>query len=360
MIITNAELKEMIEIAMLGKYDTEVTLNIRENGILWRLNEDVIYRTQGEHDFDIGEYKINSKQLTKIIKSLPKGTSELTIKDKTLIISDDTGDLKAKLTDGEKIEVPNVTERLIRLNAGEFIEILKEAKEFMSKDKSRQVFESVFLDYKKIHNELKIVALDGYRMYVKTIKLKDEDQLDSDFNLIMKKEAVERIKKNKNSNVIEIQKGTNKKGFEENYIRLENAMIENGFLTRGEYIAYESIINTDFTYKTEYGEKTIKDIIKYLEKCKKFGDKSTLVESEIVNNKHILTCNVEGTEITKEFNANVKDRFKIAYNSQYMLDALNIFKEERNTEIWMKNEVSGIFFKTEDKLVLVLPIELKK
>lgn len=85
-----------------------------------------------------------------------------------------------------------------------------------------------------------------------------------------------------------------------------------------------------------------------------------LVESEIKDHKHQLICNVDGTEITKEINVETEERFNIAYNAEYMLSALNIFKKDYHVNVGMVDDVNGIIMQTEDKLVLVLSVRLAK
>lgn len=360
MKIKNQELKEMLDIAMLDKNSIDTVLNICENEILWKLNENLTYKLQGEHNIPINNYSLNSMKLAKIVKTLPNGTSDIDIKDEKLIISDNDGDIKAELSEGYKITTPKFTNTLLKLKTKEFIEVLKDTKDFTSKDKTREVFTGVYLDYKHSNNILKIVALDNYKLYVKTIKLANEERLEDDFGLIMRNLSVERIKKIKSSEFIEIKKGVNNNNQEQYYITFEKGVIEDGFILNQKYFSYESAINTNYVYEVQYENNEIKSFIKYLEKCKKFSSQALFIESEIQNHKHALTCNVEGTEITKDMDAKIKERFGVAYNSEYMLSAFNIFKENENVNIGMTSSQHGIVLWSEDKLILVIPVNLAK
>lgn len=361
MKIKNQELKQMLDIAMVDKTSISTVLNVSENEILWELNGDLIYKTKEEHNIPAGEYCINAMQLAKIVKTLPNGTSDIDIKDKKLIISDKDGNIKEILSVGYKIKLPEFKETLLRLNTKEFIEILKDTKDFSSKDKSREIFTGIYLHYKHSSNTLNVVALDGFKMYVKTIELTKEEQLEEDFGLIMKNKSVERIKKLKDSDLIEIKRGVDSNNDEKYYITFENGMIEDGFILNQEYFSYEAIIKDNYTYEVEYEDDDIKSFIKYFEKCKKFKSKEgLLVESEIKDHKHQLICNVDGTEITKEINVDTSERFRIAYNAEYMLSALNIFKKDYHVNVGMVGDVNGIIMQTEDRLVLVLPVRLAK
>lgn len=361
MKIKNQELKEMLDIAMVDKTSISTVLNVSENEILWELNGDLIYKTKEEHNITAGEYCINAMQLAKIVKTLPNGTSDISIKDKKLIISDKDGNIKEILSVGYKIKLPEFKETLFKLNTKEFIEILKDTKDFSSKDKSREIFTGIYLHYKHSSNTLNVVALDGFKMYVKTIELAKEEQLEEDFGLIMKNKSVERIKKLKDSDLIEIKRGIDSNNDEKYYITFENGMIEDGFILNQEYFSYEAIIKDNYTYEVEYEDDDIKSFIKYFEKCKKFKSKEALlVESEIKDHKHQLICNVDGTEITKEMNVKTEERFRIVYNAEYMLSALNIFKKDYHINVGMVDDVNGIIMQTEDRLVLVLPVRLAK
>lgn len=362
MKIKNQELKQMLDIAMSDKDSIGTALNIEKDGILWELNGDLIYKLRGEHNIPVGDYCINAMKLAKIVKTLPNGTSDIDIKDNKLIIGDKDGDIKAELNDGYKINLPNFNITLLKLNTKEFVEVLKDTKDFTSKDKSREILTGIFLDYKYSNNTLKIVALDGFKMYVKTIKLTKDEKLDSDFGLIMKGKSVERIKKLKDSKFVEIKKGVDSNNEEKYFITFEGGMIEDGFILNQEYFSYKDTINDNYTYEVEYEDDDVKSFIKYFEKCKKFKSKEALlVESEIEDHKHQLICNVDGTTvITKDMEVDTEDRFNIAYNAEYMLSALNIFKKDYHVNVGMVNDVNGIVLWTKDRLTLVLPIRLAK
>lgn len=361
MKIKNQELKQMLDIAMVDKSSISTVLNVSENEILWELNGDLVYKIQEQHNIPAGDYCVNAMQLAKIVKTLSTGTSNIDIKDHKLIISDKDGDIKEILSVGYKIKLPEFKETLLRLNTKEFIEILKDTKDFSSKDKSREIFTGIYLHYKHSSNTLNIVALDGYKMYVKTMELEEAEKLDSDFGLIMKNKSVERIKKLKDSQFIEIKKGIDGNNDERYYITFENGMIEESFIVNQEFFNHEALINNNYTYEVEYEDNDIKSFIKYFEKCKKFSSrKALLVESEIKDHKHQLLCDVDGTEITKEINVDTEERFNIAYNAEYMLSALNIFKKDYHVNVGMVDDVNGIIMQTEDRLVLVLPVRLAK
>lgn len=360
MKIKNQELKQMLDIAMVDKSSISTVLNVNKNEILWKLNGDIVYKTQEQHNIPTGDYCINAMKLAKIVKTLPNGTSDIDIKENKLIISDKDGDIKETLTDGYKIKLPEFKETLLKLNTKEFIEILKDTKDFVSKDKSREIFTGIYLHYKHSNNTLNIVALDGWKMYVKTIELTKDEKLDSDFGLIMKHKSVERIKKLKDSEFIEIKKGFDSNSNKKYYITFENGMIEEGFIINQEFFRYETAMKKNYTYEVEYEDNDIKSFIKYFEKCKKFSSKTIFVKSEIKDHKHQLICNVDGTEITKETNVKTEERFNVAYNAEYMLSALNIFKKDYYVHVGMVDDVNGIIINTENRLVLVLPVILTK
>ena len=254
------------------------------------------------------------------------------------------------------MKINNFEKTVLTLDTKEFIEILKETDDFRSKDDKMGNFTGVCLDYCSEKDRLNIVALDGYKLYVREMTNKTVANKKEDFELILSKQAIDKIKKIKSSGTIEIKKAKNS---EKHYIVFDNAIIDNAFID-GDYSNYKSMLDeTDYNYNATYSKKEKDDIIKYFEKCKNFTNKQPLVSSEIENGVNKLLFRDESTTIIKELKSSVKDRFKIAYNADFMLSALKLFKNS-NIEVSMIKPIGGIIIKDSQITTFVLPVRLAK
>lgn len=357
MKITNNELKEMVAIANTNKNDYATVIEVKENELLVQFNANYLYSLKGEHSMELGSYYLPAMEFNKIIKSLPTGESDVKIENQTLIVSDKAGDIETPLNATDEIFIPNIEETLAKIKAEEFIEILKECKQFTSKDKNRRIFCGVYLDYYHQDNILKVVALDGYKMYIRDIQLTEETSVDYDFNLILNAETVERIKKIKSSECIEIKTGASPVDDKQYFITFENGILEDITIS-GDYFSYKELLKNDINYKTVYDDKTIKELTQYFEKCKKLSGDDNIVESTIINHEHVIQTRGAGTRVKKTMKSDSEDRFLIAYNGDYMIDMLKLFKDSGRVTVKMEDHVNPIMMEDDVRFVLLLPVRL--
>ena len=359
MKIKNKELKEMVTIANTTKNDYSTAIEVKKNELLVQFNFNYLYSLKGKHTMELGAYYLPAMEFNKIIKSLPAGISDIKIEDEKLILSDKAGDIETPLNVADEIFIPKIDETLAKIKAEELIEVLKECKPFTSKDKNRIVFCGVYLDYYHQDHILKVVALDGYKMYIRNIQLDEETSVDYDFNLILNSETVERIKKIKNSEYIEIKAGTSPADGEQHFITFENGILED-ISIKGDYFSYKALLKDNINYETVYDGQTIKELAQYFEKCKKLAGDANLIESTIINHEHILQTKGAGTKVKKVMKSDTQDRFQIAYNGNYMIDMLKLFKDSGRVTVKMEDNVNPIIMEDDVRFALLLPVRLAK
>lgn len=357
MKIKNNELKEMVAIANTNKNDYATAIEVKENELLVQFNANYLYSLKGEHSMELGAYWLPAMEFNKIIKSLPTGDSDIRIEDKKLIFSDKAGDIETPVDTGNEIFIPNIEETLAKIKAEEFIEILKECKQFTSKDKNRRVFCGVYLEYHHQDNVLEVVALDGYKMYIRDIQLDEETSVDYDFNFILNAETVERIKKIKSSEYIEIKSGASPVDEKQYFITFENGILEDITIS-GDYFSYKALLKDDINYKTVYDDKTTKELTQYFEKCKKLSGDDNIIESTIINHEHVIQTRGNGTRVKKTMKSDSEDRFLIAYNGDYMIDMLKLFKDSGRVTVTMEDHVNPIMMEDDVRFALLLPVRL--
>lgn len=357
MKIKNNELKEMVAIANTTKNDYSTAIEVKENEMLVQFNANYLYSLKGKHSMELGSYYLPAMEFNKIIKSLPAGVSDIKIEDEKLILSDKAGDIETPLDTANEISIPNIDETLAKIKTEEFIEVLKECKPFTSKDTNRIVFCGVYLDYYHQDHILKVVALDGYKMYIRNIQLDEETSVDYDFNFILNAETVERIKKIKSSEFIEIKAGTSPVDDKQYFITFENGVLEDVTIS-GDYFSYKALLKDNINYETVYDGKTIKELTQYFEKCKKLAGDDNIIESTIINHEHIIQTRGAGTRVKKTMKSDNEDRFLIAYNGDYMIDILKLFKNSGRVTVTMTDHVNPIIMEDDVRFALLLPVRL--
>lgn len=359
MKIKNNELKEMVAIANTTKSDYSTSIEVKENELLVQFNANYLYSLKGQHSMELGAYYLPAMEFDKIIKSLPAGASDVRIEDKKLILSDKAGDIETPVDTGNEIFIPNIEETLAKIKAEEFIEILKECKQFTSKDTNRIVFCGVYLEYHHQDHVLEVVALDGFKMYIRDIQLDEKTSVDYDFSFILNAETVERVKKIKSSEYIEIKAGTSPVDDKQYFITFDNGVLEDVTIS-GDYFSYKALLKDNINYETVYDGKTIKELTQYFEKCKKLAGDTNLIESIIINHEHIIQTVGAGTKVKKTLKSDAQDRFKIAYNGDYMIDMLKLFKDSGRVTVKMEDHVNPIMMEDDVRFALLLPVRLAK
>lgn len=359
MKIKNNELKEMVAIANTTKDDYSTAIEVKKNELLVQFNSNYLYSLKGKHTMELGAYYLPAIEFNKIVKSLPAGISDVKIEDEKLILSDKAGDIETPLNIADEIFIPNITETLAKIKAEELIEVLKECKLFTSKDKNRIVFCGVYLDYYHQDHILKVVALDGYKMYIRNIQLDKQTSVDHDFNLILSAETVEKVKKIKSSEYIEIKSGTSEIDGQQYFMTFENGILED-ITEKGEYFSYKSLLKDNINYETVYDGQTIKELTQYFEKCKKLSGEKNLIKSTIINHEHIIQTVGTGTKVKKTMKSDIGNRFTIAYNGDYMIDMLKLFKDSCRVTVKMEDEINPIMMEDGVRFALLLPVRLAK
>ncbi|MBU5669631.1 hypothetical protein KQI68_07230 [Peptoniphilus sp. MSJ-1] len=344
--------------------------NIDDENLILECDTDFIYTSNSNVELkDYSSYMISLDKLKKITKVLDSKEIELEFKEKnnkTDLIINDNGVEISEIVEKQENEI-NIKkyENYLRLDAEEFIKILKDSKKFRSKDKCRILFTGQLLKYHNNSNTLDVVALDGYKIYVYTIEDVNTN-INQDFELILNQKTIERLMKNKNSKEIEIQINFKENEIEDTVIKLNNMFLYDNH-TSGDYFNYKSTLRDEYDseYVTKIDSKMISKYIKYIDKCLKLQDKDqggkvrpSMITSEIVDNQRIFKLKDNSTKVELKEKSDAKDRFKIAFNGEYLKDLLELFKNEDDVIVTMKNDVNPMILQKDNLLALLLPVRL--
>lgn len=371
MKINNKELKEMVNVAGLKKSDNFVDITTSKSGITFSMGN-LIYKAKGKHEFKDGGYTMNADSFLKLIKSLSNKSSDLKIENNLITFTDDEIDITNSIKVSEKMDLIELGPEVLSINTEELIEALKECKTFQAdKSSNRETLRGVCVKYKHIDNSVDIVTLDGFRAYLKNIKLKKQANLKEDCEFILTSQAVEIIKKIKSHKEITIRGVIGAFGetyltfrkeyltFGKAYLTFGDSIILQSFVD-GNYFDYESVFRIDTQYKVEYSKKEIIELQKYFDKCKKLFKNRCVVKSTIENGKQTLLSMEGNTKVEITLPAKVQERFMIAYNGVFMQEVLSIFKDSDKITVSMQKDIYPIIFEDGTKKALLLPVRFKE
>lgn len=200
-------------------------------------------------------------------------------------------------------------------------------------------------------NELKVVSLDGHRISIRKVELKDS--FDKISAIVPGKTLTEicKILNGGNDDEVRIFFTMNHIVFEFDNTVVVSRLIE------GEYFKINQMLSSDYETKININKKEFLDCIDRATLLIKEGDKKPIIitiqdgELELKINSVMGSMN-ENITITKEG----KD-IMIGFNPKFLIDALRVIDDEEIT-IYLLNAKAPCFIKNDDEsyIYLVLPV----
>ena len=332
-----------------------IYINATKEGItLIGSDIDVCIETKVDADvLEEGKVVIDSKIFGEIIRKLPN--SDVRIE----IIQDDTVQITCEKS------VFNV----VFMNADEFpsipkLDIAKELKVSQSilknmikstsfaiaQDETRPILQGILFEVKE--KKLNLVALDGYRMAIKT------EYLDNDFDIEV---VIPGKTLNEVSKILEDIESIVNITFTNNHILFdlgETKIISR--LLEGKYVNYLSLLPQEHKLLINVNRQELQNGIERASLMAKEGN-SNLVKLEMNEESIIITSNSQLGKVREEVTANMQgDPIQIAFNSRYIIDVLKNMEDD-NVQIEMTSSVSPCVIKgkeAESYKYLVLPVRL--
>ena len=315
---------------------------------------DVCIETKVDADvLEEGKVVIDSKIFGEIIRKLPN--SDVRIE----IIQDDTVQITCEKS------VFNV----VFMNADEFpsipkLDIAKELKVpqnilknmikstsfAIAQDETRPILQGILFEVKE--KKLNLVALDGYRMAIKT------EYLDNDFDIEV---VIPGKTLNEVSKILEDVESIVNITFTNNHILFdlgETKIISR--LLEGKYVNYLSLLPQEHKLLINVNRQELQNGIERASLMAKEGN-SNLVKLEMNEESIVITSNSHLGKVREEVTANMQgEQIQIAFNSRYIIDVLKNMEDD-NVQIEMTSSVSPCVIKgkeSESYKYLVLPVRL--
>ena len=200
-------------------------------------------------------------------------------------------------------------------------------------------------------DKLKVVSLDGHRISIRKINLK---------NSYPKKKVV--VPGKTLSEVSKILPGDTDKDvvifFTDKHIVFEfNQTVVVSRLIEGEYFNIDQMLSSDYETKVKINKRELLDCIDRATLLVKEGDKKPIIISiSDVNMELRINSTIGSMDETIDITKNGKDMM-IGFNPKFLIDALRVIDDEE-IDIYLVNPKAPCFIKdaTESYIYLILPV----
>lgn len=325
--------------------EIKLTGNDMELGIETKVEGDILER---------GKIALDAKLFYEIIRRLSEGESKVTI------TSDDrfntTIECESSLftiqgRDGEEFSYLPYIERNQYISLTQFTlkEAIRQTIFSISPNDSNKMMAGELIEVKD--DTLKVVSLDGHRISIRNIKLKDHY---SDISVIVPGKTLSEISK--------ILNGDNEKEvliyFSRNHILFEfDDTVVVSRLIEGEYFKIDHMLSSDYETKVKVNKRDFMDNIDRAMILIRDSDRKPIILNVEDNNVNMKVKSSFGS-----MNADVlahksgKD-IMIAFNPKFLIDALRVIDDE-DVELYMMNPKSPCFIRDEEStyIYLILPV----
>lgn len=331
--------------------------------ILFEGDEDGIKLTANDMDLGIetyidgkvevaGKIAIEAKIIFEIIRSLPE--NEVTIdtnEDYLTHISCEKSNFNIIGRSPEEFAYLPELEKSNPIEISQFSlrEIIKQTIFSISDNDSNKIMTGELFEIKG--DSFKVVSLDGHRISVRNIVLKNSYD---DKSVIVPGKTLSEISKIISGDVdkdVSIY-------FTENHVLFEfERTIVVSRIIEGQYFKIDQMISNDYETKFEINKKELLDSISRATLLVKEGDKKPIIFTITDNNVQLrINSTIGSMNSDIDIEKTGKD-LMIGFNPKFLIDALRVIEDEKIT-LYMVNPKAPCIIKNDDEsyLYLVLPV----
>ena len=350
---------------------SKTTMPILE-GILIQTNENEIKLSS--YDLEIGiEYVIdcseveehgntvvNAIMFSEIIRKLPNTDIRIYINESNLLVIECEGSLYklATMNPDEFPELPKISiENSIEIEQNTLKNMIRKTIFSVSQEENRPIFTGCLFEV--VENKLNLVAVDGYRLAVKSNVLNEKA---NNFSAVIPGKTLNEINK-----IISDSFDTVKIGISKNQalFEMENCKIVTRLL-EGEFLKYENTIPKTWETKMVVNRSNLQNCFErislisssVIEKEKKYPVKITIEIGKVT----ISCANQTGDAKEEIYTETEGKNLEIGFNPRYFLDALKAIDDEDVLVEFGTNRSPCIIKPVEngDYTYMILPIKMKE
>ncbi|MGB9780716.1 MAG: DNA polymerase III subunit beta [Caldanaerobacter sp.] len=305
-----------------------------------------------------GEAVIPARVFSDLVKKLPEGEVEV-VSDTNNFIKVVCGDINFSLSGSNPEEFPEIPEvsreKSFKLSQSVLKDLIKKTVFCVSEEQTRPILTGVLFEV--FQNEIKAVALDGFRMAIYSYKSEEaffEEEVEK-YSLIIPGDTLEEISKilKEEEEDVYIYYTSNQVLFQINNTKVISRLLE------GTFINYNAVLPRDFKTEVLVNKEIFMDS---LERASLIAEsKNNLVKFNIGDNFIIISSNSEKGSMSEKLEVEVKGMLlEIAFNSRYLLDALKAIDEEE-VVLYFINSINPLIIKPvgeKEYLYMILPVKL--
>ncbi|URZ05967.1 DNA polymerase III subunit beta [Clostridium felsineum] len=311
-------------------------------------------------DFENGQTVADAKLLLEYVKKLRNGSILVFTESEKLIVKSGKSSSGFITLDSKEYpkKVINSNETQINILSSELATSIKEVLYATAKDEIRPILTGVLFEIK--NGELKLVAMDGYRLSMSTVAADSEKDIYVVIPGKALKEVLKVLPKNTDTNNdkdidVRLNISDNFAKFVIGDVSIDIRLLE------GEFVKYNSIIPEEFNTSLIVNKEELNSV---LDRASIMDEKNNLIKMDITENKIIVTSNSNVGSVNDEVEIKSFQGSKliIAFNSKYWLELLSALStEDGNIEINLNRNIDSVIIKkvNDDSFTgLILPVRL--
>lgn len=315
---------------------------------------DVSIETMVDADIkEEGSIVIDSRIFGEIIRKLPNSEIIIeTLENEIIQITCQKSVFNLVYMNGDEYpELPKINESLsVEVPQNILKSMIRGTSFAIAQDETRPILQGILFEVKD--KKLNLVALDGYRLAIRT------EFLDNDNNIEV---VIPGKTLNEVSRILEDISNIVKITFTDNHIlfNLSNTKIISRLLD-GKFVNYSSLLPQEYKILLDVKKQELQNCIERASLMAKDSN-SNLIKLDIQEENMIITSNSQLGKVREELNINLQGgEMQIAFNSKYLLDVLKNIEDDE-VKLEMTSGVSPCVIKcknTDNSKYLVLPVRL--
>jgi DNA polymerase III subunit beta len=302
-----------------------------------------------------GMIVVDSKLFSEIIRKLPNSDINMETLDNDIIqITCEKSIFNLVYMKGEDYPaLPEINENIsVEVPQNILKSMIKGTSFAIAQDETRPILQGILFEVKE--KQLNLVALDGYRMAVRSEYLGSENNVE----VVIPGKTLNEV-----SRILEDISDVTKITFTNNHILFNlNKTKVISRLLEGKFVNYLSLLPQEYKILVNVNKGSLQNCIERASLMAKDSN-SNLIKLDFNDENVIITSNSQLGKVREELNINLQgEELQIAFNSRYILDVLkNIDEDEIIME--MTSSVSPCIVKCKsnnNSKYLVLPVRLMR
>ncbi|MCR2045441.1 DNA polymerase III subunit beta [Anaerosalibacter massiliensis] len=301
-----------------------------------------------------GSIVINSRLFGDIIKKLPNSEIDINVSENKMNIVCDSSQFNLIGNSSvEYPELPTLIDQLsLKIPMDLFKDIIRQTVFATTQDETRPILTGVLFEV--IDGNASFVALDGYRLSLRNIKINSSE----DVKVVIPGRTLSELNKilEENEEDIEITLTPGHIVFNIGDTLVFSRLLE------GQFLNYRDIIREDHDTRIKVNRKELQDSLERASLLAK-EEKANLVKLNLFEDKLTIKSNSEIGNVHEEMTVELEgEDVDIAFNSKYILDGIKAMDEEE-IELFFMGSLNPCIIKPAEEdnyTYLVLPVRLAK